>query len=108
MSLSLPETHKLSTSSTPPGRFVLLRTWRLWWEVSVVLLVAVFLRFYQIQTTEFDEDQAMLFRMASDAIHHGLLPTTSNAASIGIANPPGVIYLFMLPASLSANPLWGT
>ncbi|MEO6890578.1 MAG: glycosyltransferase family 39 protein [Ktedonobacteraceae bacterium] len=108
MSLSLPETHKLPASPTPAGRFALRRSWGLWWEVGVVLLVAAFLRFYQIQTTEFDEDQAMLFRMASDAIHHGLLPTTSNAASIGIANPPGVIYLFMLPAALSANPLWGT
>ncbi|MBA2285970.1 MAG: glycosyltransferase family 39 protein [Ktedonobacteraceae bacterium] len=108
MSLSLPETHKLPASSTPAGRFALLRSWSLWWEVGVVLLVGAFLRFYQIQTTEFDEDQAMLFRMASDAVHHGLLPTTSNAASIGIANPPGVIYLFMLPAALSANPLWGT
>jgi 4-amino-4-deoxy-L-arabinose transferase-like glycosyltransferase len=55
---------------------------------------------------EFDEDQAMVFRMAHDAINHGLLPATSNIASIRIANPPAVIYLFMLPAAFSANPLW--
>jgi hypothetical protein len=73
----------------------------------VIALVAGFLRFYQISTTEFDEDQAMLFRMAQDAVHHGLLPTTSNVASIGIANPPGVIYLFMPIALFSADPLWG-
>jgi hypothetical protein len=64
------------------------------------------LRFYQIATTEFDEDQAMVFRMAHDAINHGLLPATSNIASIRIVNPPAVIYFFMLPAAFSANPLW--
>jgi Dolichyl-phosphate-mannose-protein mannosyltransferase len=88
-----------------------MRSWLLWlasaWEVILILLVAGFLRFYQINTTEFDEDQAQLFRMAYDAVHHALLPTTSNAASIGISNPPGVIYLFMPLAALSANPLWG-
>ncbi len=77
------------------------------WEVCLILLVAGFLRFYHINTTELDEDQAKLFRMAYDAVHHALLPTTSNAASIGIANPPGVIYLFMPLAAFSANPLWG-
>src|SRR5947209_10578344 len=77
------------------------------WEVSLLLLVAGFLRFYQITTTELDDDQARLYRLAYDALHHGLLPTTSNAASIGIAHPPGVIYLLMLVATLSANPLWG-
>ena len=45
--------------------------------------------------------------MAHDAIYHGLLPATSNIASIRIVNPPAVIYLLMLPAAFSANPLWG-
>jgi hypothetical protein len=76
------------------------------WEVYFILLVAGFLRFYQVDTSEFDDDQAVLFRMAHDAIAHGLLPLTSNTASISIAHPPGVIYLYMLPAALSADPLW--
>ncbi|MBO0792522.1 MAG: glycosyltransferase family 39 protein, partial [Ktedonobacteraceae bacterium] len=59
------------------------------------------------QTTEFDPDQAILFRMAYDAVHYGLLPVTSNIASIGISHPPGVIYLYMIPALFSANPLGG-
>src|SRR5713226_5492435 len=71
-----------------------------------ILFVAAFLRFYQINTTEFDEDQATIFRMAHDAIYHALLPATSNIASIRIVNPPGVIYLLMLPAAFSADPLW--
>ncbi|QBD82098.1 glycosyltransferase family 39 protein [Ktedonosporobacter rubrisoli] len=84
----------------------LSRSWLLAWDFYLVLLIAGVLRFYQIHTTEFDDDQAMLFRMAYDGLHHGLLPVTSNIASIGIAHPPGVIYLFMLPAALSSDPLW--
>ncbi len=91
------------------------KSWSVWfgssigsaWEVLLVLVVAGFLRFYQINTTELDVDQAMLYRMAYDAVHHGLLPATSNAASVGISNPPGVIFLLMPLAALTANPLWG-
>lgn len=84
-----------------------IRSWLCVWEVYPILCVAAFLRFYQINTTEFDEDQVMVFRMAHDAIYHGLLPATSNIASIRIVNPPAVIYLLMLPAAFSANPLGG-
>ena len=85
-----------------------LRSWELPLILTVIAAIAGFLRFYQISTAEFDEDQAMLFRLAQDAVHHGLLPATSNAASIGIANPPGAIYLFMPIALFSTNPVWGT
>src|SRR5437899_3247244 len=95
------------TASSVSAQFGRLRPWLLTWEIYLILLVAGFLRFYRIDTTEFDDDQAVLFRLAYDAIYHGLLPTTSNTASIGIAHPPGVIFLFMLPAALSPNPLWG-
>src|SRR5260370_40002996 len=111
MSLKLPSKHTSNTDTPSLERSSVMRSWLVWlasaWEVFLILLVAGFLRFYQINTTEFDEDQAQLFRMAYDAVHHALLPTTSNAASIGISNPPGVIYLFMPLAALSANPMWG-
>ena len=84
-----------------------IRSWLSVWEMYPILFIAAFLRFYQISTTEFDEDQAMVFRMAHDAIVHGLIPATANIASIRIVNPPAVIYLFMIPAAFSANPLWG-
>lgn len=86
------------------GRFYRILTA---WEIYPILLVAAFLRLYQLNITEFDEDQATVFRMARDAVMHGLLPATSNIASIRINNPPGVIYLLMIPASSSSNPLWG-
>lgn len=86
---------------------MVLLDWLRTWELYPLVLIAGFLRFYQLNTTEFDQDQAILFRMAHDAISHGLLPTTSNTASIGIAHPAGVIYLFTLPALLNPNPLSG-
>ncbi len=86
------------------GRFYRILTA---WEIYPLLLVAAFLRLYQLNITEFDEDQATVFRMARDAVMHGLLPATSNIASIRINNPPGVVFLLMIPAAFSANPLWG-
>ena len=81
--------------------------WLSTWEIYPILLVASFLRFYQLNTTEFDEDQAVLFRLAHDAIVHGLFPVTSNIASINSAHFPIAIYLFMIPAAFNANPLGG-
>src|SRR5260370_26037979 len=111
MSLKLSSEHTSNSNSPSPERGSIVRSWLLWlantWEVYFILLVAGFLRFYQINTTELDEDQAKLYRLAYDAVHHALLPVTSNVASIGISNPPGVIYLFMPLAALSSNPIWG-
>jgi 4-amino-4-deoxy-L-arabinose transferase-like glycosyltransferase len=90
-----------------PSHFEALKAWLFSWELYLILGLAAFLRFYLLQTTEFDDDQAIVFRMAHDAISHGLLVATSNIASIGIVNPPAVIYFLMLPATLSANPLGG-
>ena len=77
------------------------------WEIYLIVIVAGFLRLYGIDTTEFDDDQAAVFRMAHDAVSHGLLVATSNIASIHIYNPPAIIYFFMLPAVFSADPLGG-
>jgi 4-amino-4-deoxy-L-arabinose transferase-like glycosyltransferase len=109
--MSTVQTNSLQTTTETHSRrsdiLGKIRSWLSAWEIYPILLIAAFLRFYQINTTEFDEDQAMVFRMAHDAIYHGLIPATSNIASIRIVNPPAVTYLFMLPAALSANPLWG-
>lgn len=82
-------------------------SWLCTWEVYPIVLLAGFLRFYQISSSEFDADQSTVFGMARDAIYHGLIPATSNIASIRIVNPPAVIYIFMLVAAFTSNPLWG-
>jgi 4-amino-4-deoxy-L-arabinose transferase-like glycosyltransferase len=113
LKLSKKQQSETTTSPSPGGAGLRSSFLRLLsfatntWEIALILLVAAFLRFYQINTTELDDDQVKLYRMAYDAVHHGLLPITSNTASIDIAHPPGVIYLFMPVAALSANPLWG-
>jgi len=70
-----------------------LGSWFCVWEIYPILGIAAFLRFYQLTTTEFDADQALIFQMARDAINHGLIPATGIIASIRIANPPAVVYL---------------
>ncbi|WP_297160613.1 ArnT family glycosyltransferase [Thermogemmatispora sp.] len=104
-----PAHHEGRTVQQPPGRSERQRSWWAWLlnpEVPCLLLLAAGLRLFGLNRTEFDDDQATLFRMAYDAVHQGLLPVTSNTGSIGSQHPPGVVYLLMLPAALSANPLW--
>jgi len=93
-----------------PGRTFFLSKIGSWlgvWEIYPILGIAAFLRFYQLTTTEFDADQALIYQMARDAINHGLIPATGIIASIRIANPPAVVYVFIIPAAISSNPLWG-
>lgn len=82
-----------------------LISWFSRWELYLLLPIVLFLHFAYIQTFEFDDDQVSLVRMAHDAVQYGLVPAVSNVASISIANPPGTIFLFMIPAFFSANPL---
>lgn len=95
-----------SKKRSSPFAGVQWRTWLFSWEMYLIVLVAAFLRLYRINTTEFDGDQANIFRMAYGALHHGLFVATANGASIHIMNPPAVIYLLMLTAAWSADPLW--
>lgn len=77
------------------------------WEIYPVVLVAAFLRFYQLNLTEFDTDQAVLWNMAHVALTQGLIPATGNLASIGTVNPPAFIYILMLAGLFTTNPLAG-
>jgi len=112
MKLSLQGTPVFVSDESTTGdksvvRGLQLRSWLSYWEIYLILLVAAALRFYMINVTEFDGDQATIFSMAHDAVSHGSLVATSNVASIGIVNPPAIIYILMLPAAFSANPVWG-
>lgn len=77
------------------------------WEIYPILILATFSHLLNSDKVMFSDDEAGVFRLAHDAIVHGLVPLTSNRASLGNLNPPLVVYLFMLPAALSASPLWG-
>ena len=82
-------------------------SWLFSYEIYVITIIAAFLRLYGINTTEFDADQADIFHMAHNAISHVHLVATSNLASIGVYNPPGIIYVLMIPAAFNANPIGG-
>jgi len=104
--LSLPRIRKPATTSRSQTWRALF-SWLLAWEIYPILFIATFLRLYHAGTTEFDTDQAAIFAMARNAVTHGLIPITTNVASIGIVNPPATVYLLMLGALFSANPLAG-
>ena len=96
--------------SLPPSRTgwrAMLMTWFTAWEMYPVVLVAAFLRFYQLAFTEFDSDQAALWNMTRVALTHGLIPANGNLASIGTVNPPAFIYILMAAALFTSNPLAG-
>lgn len=77
------------------------------WELYPILLIASILRLTALNTTAFGGDQSALYQLAYDAIHYGLLPVTSNNASIFNMHPPLAVYFLLLPLAFSVNPLWG-
>src|SRR6266566_4248769 len=110
MNLALPNKHASKSApdrqSSASNKIKYLLTRLFSWEIYLILLVAGFLHLYQLNTSEFDGDQAVIFGLAREAVHFGLLPIVSNQASIGTEHPPALIYLLMIPAVLSADPLW--
>ena len=84
-----------------------LKRWLLDWPLYLILGVSAFLHFFRIQTIEFDFDQANLFQLARDTVAHGLIPLSSNEASINILHAPFFIYTLLPAAMLSDNPLGG-
>jgi 4-amino-4-deoxy-L-arabinose transferase-like glycosyltransferase len=77
------------------------------WEIYLILFLSAFLHLVNIDKAIFNIDETDFYSMARDAVTSGWLPLTGTRASLGNFNPPFVMYLFMLPASLSSNPLWG-
>ncbi len=102
--LFLPASHPIEKQPTIKSAHA---AWYKNWELYPIILFATFLRFYSINTSEFDSDQALIYRLAYDAVHHGLWPVTNSTASLGFANAPGELYLLMIPAAFSANPIYG-
>lgn len=94
-----------------PGRLkpfvVLFRHWLQSWEFYLILFLSTFFHLIRLDTAIFNIDETDFYSMAHDAVISGWLPLTGTRASLGNLNPPLVMYLFMLPASLSSNPLWG-
>ncbi|HTD18462.1 MAG TPA: glycosyltransferase family 39 protein, partial [Ktedonobacteraceae bacterium] len=104
MDLSLTATEE--TSNPKDTTRYKLRSWLSTWEVYPIILIAGFLRLYGLNTTSIAADQGALLLLAYSAVHHSLIPISSNSASIFILHQPAAIYFLMLPALFSPNPLW--
>ncbi len=105
--MSLTRSTKQTTSTTRNRKICArIRLGLCTWELYPIFLVAGILRLAGLNTTAFAGDQSVLFTLAYDAVHRGLIPTTSNSASIFTMHPPLAIYFLMLPVFFSANPLW--
>ena len=108
MNLTLAEQQTTNTSDIRRKRiFTTIRLWLCSWEIYPILLIASILRLTALHTTAFGGDQSVLYQLAYNAIHYGMLPVTSNNASIFNMHPPLAVYFLMLPLLFSTNPLWG-
>ncbi|HLY30430.1 MAG TPA: hypothetical protein VKQ36_05350, partial [Ktedonobacterales bacterium] len=70
-------------------------TWLRHWEFWLALAVAVALRLWRIDLTQFLDDQTALMTLARQGVLHSALPITGNPSSIGAYNPPLSVYLLM-------------
>ncbi|GLV54943.1 hypothetical protein KDH_17900 [Dictyobacter sp. S3.2.2.5] len=81
--------------------------WWMSWEFYLIVLLAVGLRLYRIDTAQYMTDHNTFYQMAHDAVAHGLWPISGNRSSTGPLIPPLFIYIMMLPAAITADPVAG-
>ncbi|MBV9258081.1 MAG: glycosyltransferase family 39 protein [Ktedonobacteraceae bacterium] len=77
------------------------------WEFYLILLLTVGLRLYRIDTAQYMTDHNTFYQMAHNAVANGLWPISGNRSSTGPLIPPLFIYLMMIPAAISPNPIAG-
>ncbi|MBN1936465.1 MAG: glycosyltransferase family 39 protein [Anaerolineae bacterium] len=70
-----------------------------------ILLLAAFLRLWNLDATEFKYDEATVCNLAAQFVDTGLPPVRGMGSSVGIDNPPLTIWLMSLPVLLSRDPL---
>ncbi len=71
----------------------------------LILILAIFLRFYKTELAEFKYDEAYFMQTAKDAIQNKQLPLIGSGSSVGTRHPVGFIYFMMLLVFVSKNPL---
>jgi hypothetical protein len=74
----------------------------------IIILAAIFLRFYNLKYIEFNFDQAANPLLAEQIIKHGPLPQNCLISSIGVCNPFFFLYLLVPPMLISPDPLFLT
>jgi 4-amino-4-deoxy-L-arabinose transferase-like glycosyltransferase len=97
-----------STSAVQkPGWKAGLATLARTWELYPLLLLVIVFHFYNLNLALYHDDQTTYFQAAYEAVRYGYWPITGTSASVGSFLTPGPLYLFMIPAAISSNPLGG-
>ena len=81
--------------------------WWMSWEFYLIVLLAVGLRLYRIDTAQYMADHNAFYQMAHDGIANGLWPISGNRSSTGPLIPPLFVYIMMIPAAFTPNPVAG-
>ena len=81
--------------------------WWMSWEFYLIILLTIGLRFYRIDTAQYMTDHNTFYQMAHDAVANGLWPISANRSSTGSLIPPLFVYIMMLPAAITPNPVAG-
>jgi len=76
--------------------------------IGLILLATAWLRLSRLDLMEFKKDEALSVMMIVDALSGQGLPTHSIASSVGVYNPPILIYLLLMPGLFSSDPIWLT
>jgi hypothetical protein len=76
--------------------------------ITLVLLLAAYLRLNHLEWTEFKLDEAHLSQIAFDMARHGDIPLTGIGSSVGIVNPPLAAWLLAIPYAVSSSPIVAT
>jgi 4-amino-4-deoxy-L-arabinose transferase-like glycosyltransferase len=74
-------------------------------SLAAVLALAAFLRFWNLDATEFKYDEATVCNLAALFVDTGVPPVRGMGSSVGIDNPPLAVYLISLPVLFSRDPL---
>lgn len=85
---------------TPRLKRILMSHWGLWLALSLALV----LRLWHLEQSQFFDDQAELMALAHQAVVSGALPVTGILSSIRTLNPPLSIYLLLPVALFTSNP----
>ena len=72
--------------------------------VGLVVVLAAFLRAWNLGSVSFTYDAAAVSNLAADLIDQAILPVHGMVSSVGIQNPPLFVYLLTLPTLFSRDP----
>ncbi len=99
---------KTSHRDKPGTRKDFTKSGHKWALPLLILLLASFLRFWNLDAAEFKYDEARLCNLAAHFVDSGIPPTHGMSSSIGVDNPPLAVYLIAAPVLVSRDPLFIT